>query len=248
MYRFKLEFAYDGSNYLGSQRQKEGKTIEGEINKALSIIHKKEIIICTSGRTDKGVHALNQTAHFDSSLNIEEEKYKKAINSLLPTDIRINRISKVDKDFHARHQAVKKEYVYIISKEYNLFKRNYQTFIYKDINVNIMEEAIKLFIGKHDFFGFASYVKDKPTIKEIFEANILKKDEKIIITFIGDNFLRYMVRRMVGTLIDIGLGKKDKSVIEEIFLTKNKSLCGKTAEANGLYLKEVFYWGEKICL
>lgn len=245
MCRFKMVFSYDGTNFLGSQRQTEGRTVEGEINKALSIIHKKDLIIYTSGRTDRGVHALNQVAHFDSSLDIKVEKLKNAINSLLPLDIMIKDIKKVNKDFHARHQAVKKEYIYIISKEYDLFNRNYETFINKDLNVNIIKEAIKLFIGKHDFFGFSSYVKDKPTVKEIFAANVIEKESKIIITFTGDNFLRYMVRRMIGTLIDIGIGKKDKNIINEIFLTKDKTLCGKTIEPNGLYLNKVFYQGEE---
>lgn len=239
--RYKIIFAYDGSNYLGSQRQVNAPTIEFEINKALSIMHKKDITIVTSGRTDKGVHALAQTAHFDSFLDIEEKRFVRAINSLLPLDIRIKEINKVSSNFHARHQAIKKKYIYIITNEYNIFKRNYETFIKKELNVKIMSEAIKLFVGTHDFFGFASYVKDKPTVKTIYEANLEEIDGKIVITFVGDNFLRYMVRRMVGTLIEIGAGKKNIDVIQEILQKRDKSLCGKTAEPNGLYLKEVFY-------
>lgn len=239
--RYKIIFAYDGSNYLGSQRQVNVPTVESEINKALSLMHKKEIIIVTSGRTDKGVHALAQTAHFDSFLDIEEKRFMRAINSLLPLDIRIKEIKKVSSNFHARHQAVKKEYVYIITNKYDIFKRNYETFIKNELNVKMMSEAVKLFIGTHDYFGFASYVKDKPTIKTIYEASLAELDGKIVIRIVGDNFLRYMIRRMVGTLIDIGTGKKEISVIQEIFQNKDKSLCGKTAKPNGLYLKEVFY-------
>ncbi len=241
MSRFKMTFSYDGSNFLGSQRQDKGRTVEGEINKALSTLHKKETIIITSGRTDKGVHALNQVAHFDSFLNIEEKKFVEVINSLLPLDIRIKEINKANEDFHARHQAVKKEYFYVITREYNLFKRNYKAFIKGELNVKIMSEAIKEFIGKHDFFAFATYVKDKPTIKEIYEADLTVKDNDIILRFVGDSFLRHMIRRMVGTLILIGKGKKEIGVIKEILTTKDKSLCGKTAEPNGLYLNKVYY-------
>lgn len=241
MLRYKIVFSYDGSNYLGSQRQSKGKTIEAEINKALSKMHKKEIVIATSGRTDRGVHALAQTAHFDSFLDIEEKRFKRAINSLLPLDIRIKEVKITNNDFHARHHATKKEYLYIITNEYNLFKRNYETFINEQLDVRIMSEALKLFIGTHDFFGFASYVKDKPTVKTIYEANLEEIDGKIMITIVGDNFLRYMVRRMVGTLIEIGAGRMKTDVIKKILLTKDKSLCGKTAKPNGLYLKEVFY-------
>src|SRR5690554_3458441 len=236
-----MTFAYDGSNFLGSQRQTKGRTVEAEINKALTKIHKKEIIICTSGRTDKGVHALSQVAHFDSFLEIDNKRFVAAINSLLPLDIRIKKLEKVNSDFHARHHAVKKEYLYIITTKYNLFERNYKTFIKSKLDVKIMSEAIKLFLGKHDFFAFAAYVKDKPTVKEILKVDLKENETDIIIKFVGDNFLRHMIRRMVGTLIDIGKGKKDISVIEEIFKTKNKALCGKTAEPNGLYLNKVFY-------
>lgn len=241
MFRFKMIFSYDGSNFLGSQRQSKGRTVEGEINKALTKIHKKEIIICTSGRTDKGVHAYRQTAHFDSFLEIENKRFIAAINSLLPLDIRIKEIEKVNSNFHARHHAKKKEYLYIITTKYNLFTRNYKTFVKNKLDVKIMSEALKLFKGRHDFFAFSSYVKDKPTVKEILEVDLQENGNDIIIKFVGDNFLRHMIRRIVGTLIDIGKGKKDISVIEEIFKTNNKALCGKTAEPNGLYLSKVFY-------
>lgn len=234
-------FSYDGSEFSGSQRQKNERTVEGEINKALSIIHKKDIIIYTSGRTDKGVHANNQVAHFDSFLNIDNKNFIKAINSLLPLDIRIKEIIKVNDDFHARHMAIKKEYIYILTTKYNLFERNYKTFINSKLNVNIMSEAIKLFIGKHDYFAFASYVKDKPTVKEIYEATLDVKGNDIIIKITGDNFLRYMIRRMIGTLVEIGKDKKDKNIITEIFKNKDKTLCGKTLEPNGLYLNKVYY-------
>lgn len=239
--RYKMTFSYDGSNYFGSQRQKDIRTVELKLNEALSKMHKHDVVIVTSGRTDRGVHALNQVAHFDSDLNIEEKRFVKAVNSLLPEDIIINEIKQVNDDFHARYHAVKKEYLYIITTKYDIFKRNYETYIYQDLDVDLMEKAIKLFEGTHDFKGFCSYVKDKPTVKTIYESKIKEENGKLLITVIGDNFLRYMVRKMVGTLIDIGLKKKDISIINEIFDTLDPKLCGKTAKPNGLYLKEVYY-------
>lgn len=236
-----MTFSYDGSNYFGSQRQKDVRTVEFKLNKALTKMHKKDVIIITSGRTDRGVHALNQVAHFDSDLKIEENKFVKAVNSLLPEDIIVKEIKPVNDEFHARHHAVKKEYLYIITTKYDIFNRNYETYIYQDLDVDLMEKAIKQFEGTHDFKGFCSYVKDKPTVKTIYEASIKQKDDKLLITIIGDNFLRYMVRKMVGTLIDIGLKKKDISIINEIFDKKDPKLCGKTAKPNGLYLKKVYY-------
>lgn len=241
MSRFKMTFAYDGSAFLGSQKQLKGRTVEEEINKALFKIHKKEVIIYTSGRTDKGVHALNQVAHFDSFLDMDNKKFLTALNNLMPTDIIIKEIVKVDSTFHARHMAKKKEYVYVLTKKHDLFLRNYKSFIKGTLDVNIMIKAIKSFVGTHDFFAFSVFVKDKPTVKTIYEAKIEEKDDDIIITFIGDNFLRQMIRRMVGTLVEIGLGRKDEKIIEEIFLTNDKSLTGRTIEPNGLYLKKVLY-------
>lgn len=239
--RYKITIAYDGSNYYGFQRQPSKPTIEEKLSEALFKIHKKEIKIVASGRTDKGVHAYGQVAHFDSDLKIPVNKFIKALNSLLPSDIRVVGLKIVKEDFHARFQALEKTYQYVISKEYNIFTRNYETFIKSSLDLELMKEALKMFVGEKDFSGFSAYVKDKPTVKKIFKAELKEENEKIIITFTGNNFLKYMVRRMVGTIIDIGLKRKSIDVIEKIFLTKNGNLGGKTAPANGLYLVEVLY-------
>lgn len=239
--RYKMTFMYDGSNYYGFQKQPSHKTVEKMILGALKNVYKKDIKITASGRTDKGVHALAQVVHFDTDIKIPVSRLKLALNRHLPLDIRIKNIAEVDADFHARFSAVKKTYKYIIVNEYNLFKRNYETFIKAELDIDKMKEALKLFVGKHDFFAFSVYVKDKPTIKTIYDAKITQKNGKIIVTITGDNFLRHMIRKMIGTLIEIGKGKKDKEIITKMFLTKDSSLCSKTASPNGLYLTEVFY-------
>jgi len=239
--RYKLTIAYDGTNYQGFQSQVNGNSIEAELNAALTKLIKTPIKVVGSGRTDKGVHAVGQVVHFDSPLNIPAYNYLSAINSFLPTDIQAVKIEKVDNDFHARHSAVKKTYQYVITTKYDIFNRNHETFIKYPLDLELMKQATYKFLGNHDFKGFSGYVKDKPTIKDIYEVNFEVKDEKIYLTFTGNGFLKYMVRRMVGTIIEIGLRRKPLEVIDEIFLTQNGNLGGKTASPQGLYLMKVYY-------
>ncbi len=241
MFRYKAVLSYEGTNYFGFQKQENKITIEEKLLEALKIIHKEDIKIVGSGRTDRGVHAIGMVAHFDSPLKLSDYRFTKALNTYLPNDIRIKSVVLVSNDFHARYSAVSKTYRYVISKKYNVFKRNLETFIPYNLDTKVMKQALTKFIGKHDFLGFSSYVKGKPTVKEIYEASLIEEDDKIIITFKGNGFLKYMVRRMVGTLIDIGRDKKDISVIDEIFKTKNSFLAGKTINPEGLYLVEVNY-------
>lgn len=239
-----MVIAYDGSSFQGFQKQTNARTVEKSLSDSFMIIHKKPVKIIASGRTDRGVHALYQVCHFDSDLDITPASLKRAINARLPKDIRILELHQVSDDFHARFSAIKKTYQYVITTEYNLFDRNKETYIHYPLDVGLMKEAIKNFIGTHDFKGFASYVKKKPTVREIYEAKLETKDHHIIITFTGNGFLQYMVRRMVGVLIEIGRGKENISIIDEIFIKKDNSICGKTANPEGLYLKHVYYEGD----
>ncbi len=241
MFRYKMVISYEGTNYYGFQKQANKVTIEEKLLEALYQIHCKEIKIVGSGRTDKGVHAIGMVAHFDSWLDLSDYHFTKALNTYLPEDIRIKSVTKVSADFHARYSAKSKTYKYIISKKYNVFKRNLETYVPYNLDTKSMRQALNKFVGKHDFLGFSSYVKGKPTVKEIYYVSLEEDHEKIIITFKGDGFLKYMVRRIVGTLIDIGRDRKDITVIDEIFNTKNGSLSGKTIDPEGLYLVEVNY-------
>ncbi len=236
-----MTVSYDGSGYYGFQKQVKEITVEAMLNQALKKVYKKDVKIIASGRTDRGVHALGQVVHFDAPSHIESIRLIKALNSYLPLDIRIIDIKETDDKFHARFDATRKTYRYIITRKYDLFNRNYHTYIPYELDPNKMSLALKQFIGTHDFFGFSAYVKNKPTVKTIIDASMEIKDETIIITITGDNFLRYMVRKIVGTIIEIGMNKKDINVINEIFNTRNTRLCGKTASPNGLYLVKVYY-------
>ena len=239
--RIKVTLTYDGTNYYGYQHQPGHITIQDTFEDALAIILKEKVKTVASGRTDAHVHALGQVLHFDTNINMKEYNWMRALNSLLPEDIRVKKVEFVSDDFHARFSAIKKEYRYYIKlNEYDVFKNNYMAY-YEKLDIDKMDEAIKYFIGEHDFISFSRYVDKKPTIKTIYEAKINRFDDYIEIVFVGNGFLKYMVRIMVGTLIDIGLGRKNPSDIEKIFEQKDRSKASKTASPNGLFLMNVYY-------
>ena len=235
--RYLATVSYDGTNYKGFQSQINALGIQEVIEKSFKLMTQTEIKIHASGRTDKGVHALRQTFHFDSDLDIDWIR----VNDRLPLDIRVLKIIKVKDDFHARHSVKSKKYKYVLSKvESSVFKKNHEVYI-RNLDIKPMLEAYKLFEGTHDFKGFTQHVKGKPTIKTIYEVSFKETKDHYVFTFHGNSFLKYMVRSMMGTLIEIGLHKKDPSVITKILETQERQLAGKTADARGLYLERVYY-------
>ena len=242
--RFLIKFSYDGTNYSGFQSQKRLETIQEKLEDALTKINDgKKTSITATGRTDKGVHALAQYGHADIDVKITENKLKRAMNSNLPDDIHVIEVVKVDDKFHARYNVKGKTYKYIINMgEYNPIERNYVFQYNHELNIKSMKEAIKYFIGTHDFRAFATDSKDKENcVRTITKASILEDNNKLIITFSGDGFLRYQVRNMVGILIKVGEDKLDPVKIKDIILSKDRTKAGKTAPAEGLYLVEVEY-------
>lgn len=242
--RFLIKFSYDGSNYSGFQTQKALPTVQEEIEKALTIVNNNQKTpIIASGRTDKGVHALAQYGHCDLSINITEKKLKRALNSNLPEDIHVIETTVVDDTFHARYNVKEKEYKYIINTgEYNPLERNYVFQYNYKLNTDTMKEALKYFIGKKDFRAFVTDNKEKNNcVRTITEAKLKIENDKIIINFRGDGFLRYQVRNMVGILIKIGEDKIEPKEIIEIIDSQDRTKAGKTAPAEGLYLVDVKY-------
>ena len=242
-----MTFSYDGTNFYGYQKQPKKRTIQKEIEDVLKQINDgKDVTIYASGRTDAGVHAINQKAHFNLDISITPERLLKGMNSLLPVDIYIKNIDYVEDAFHARFDASGKEYVYVINiGEYNVFERNYVFQYCKKLNIFSMERGIKYLEGTHNY---KSFVKSDDLIDDyvrtIFQATIVRDSKdinKLIITFVGNGFLRYMVRNMVGLLIDIGEGKKKPEDILDIFKKEDRRFAGKTAPSCGLYLRNVFY-------
>ena len=241
--RYLITFSYDGTSYHGYERQVGYKTIEEELNKALTYINNKKTKIVSSGRTDKGVHAINQTGHADIDVKITEYKLKRAMNSLLPNDIHVISTKVVDDNFHARFNAKEKEYQYKLNMgEYNPCERNYIYQFNKELDIKKMQEAIKDFIGIHDFKSFTPNKEKKENyVREIYDANIKVKDNIVTFTFIGNGFIKYQVRNMVGLLIQIGLNKKDRDSVKTILNNKNRSQGFRTAHPEGLYLVRVKY-------
>ncbi len=242
--RFLIKFSYDGTNYSGFQSQKGLDTIEKRMNEALTKINNgKKTSITATGRTDKGVHALSQYGTADINVNITEKKLKKALNSNLPEDIHVIETSIVDDDFHARYNVKEKTYKYILNTgEYNPLERNYVFQYNYSLDIKSMKEAIKYFLGKHDFRAFVTDNKEKENcVREITKVDIEENDKKIIFTFTGDGFLRYQVRNMVGILIRVGENKLSPKDVDKILKSKDRTKSGKTAPAEGLYLVDVKY-------
>ena len=241
--RYLIRFSYDGTLYNGFQKQKSDKnTIQGKIEEALKYINNgKDTKLTASGRTDKGVHALDQCAHVDIDVKITPYKLKRALNSLLNSDIHIISVEEVDSEFHARYMVKKKTYMYKINVgEYNPVERNSSYQLCKELDIDKMNKTIKDFIGKHDFSAFCSNEdKKEDCIKEIYDAYIKEDGETIYIYFVGNGFLKYMVRTMVGYLIEIGLNKRDNDIKERFKESKRSKI--RTANPEGLYLYKVEY-------
>lgn len=245
--RYLITFAYDGSNYFGYQKQPRKKTIQSELEKALKTINNKSVEVHASGRTDAKVHALNQKAHFDLDIDITTENLKKALNSLLPDDIYVKNVEIVKDDFHARYNVKAKEYIYKINMgEYNPFEKDYVYQYNRLLNVIEMERALKYLEGTHDFTSFIKAdVEQDDKIRTIIQTNLSRDPRdmnKITISFLGTGFLRYMVRNMVGFLIEVGEGKYKSEDVLKILESKDRTKAGITAKPEGLYLKDVYYY------
>lgn len=242
--RFLIKFSYDGTNYSGFQTQPGQETIQEHLENALQIINNgKKTNIVATGRTDKGVHALCQYAHADIDVDITEYKLKRAMNSNLPDDIYVIETKIVQEDFHARYNVKSKEYKYYINLgEYNPLERNYVFQYNYQLNVDAIKDAIQVFLGTHDFRAFVTESKEKENcVRTIEKVNVEQNNNKLIITFKGDGFLRYQVRNMVGILIRVGENKISTNDVEKILESKDRTTTGKTAPPEGLYLTEVIY-------
>jgi len=242
--RYLLTFSYDGTNYSGYQKQPELITIQKVIEEALTKINSNHpVSIHASGRTDSGVHAINQKAHFDLNKEMDISRIQYSLNKLLPNDIYIKDIVEVNPDFHARFDVRKKEYIYKINiGEYNPIDVNYVLQYNKILDIEKMKKAIKYFEGEHNFRSFTKIDEEKESyIRTIYETDIELNDNIITIKFSGNGFLRYMVRNMVGLLIEIGELKKEPEEVLRLFEVQSRNEAGITASPNGLYLNNVYY-------
>jgi tRNA pseudouridine38-40 synthase len=240
--RYLAHISYDGSDFYGYSKSKELRTIQYEVETALKILTKKDIKIFASGRTDAGVHAVSQPIHFDLDFDINYAKFVDGINRILPKEIRLNSITEVSDDFHVRHSVKTKEYKYIIkTTKPTVFESRYMAY-YENLDISKIDLVIKKLIGTHDFFAFTPKPPEgKPTIKTIYNIDFKIDDDKIILSFVGNGFLRYMVRQLVGLIVEICLSNFDVSLIDMMFETRDRKLSVKNADACGLYLYKVNY-------
>ena len=243
--RYKVTVGYDGTDFHGWQKQNDVRTVQNEIESCISKINKKETRIFGSGRTDAQVHAIAQVFHFDSDIkSMEADHWKKAMTSLLADDIEIIEVKAVENTFHARFDAKSKEYRYQISQgDYNLFTRNYCFHIPQVLDLDAMRHAAQEFVGTHDFSSFnaSGYDEIEDQVRTIYDIIIDGSHESVEIKIIGNGFLRYMVRMIVGTLIEVGKNNLDSSYVVENLKKKEKGIIPYRAPAKALYLYSVDY-------
>ncbi len=236
-----ISIAYDGSKFYGFQRLKNHDTIQKRIEDALTIINKKAVTIKGAGRTDRGVHAYAQKATFSLDIELEPENLKKALNSLVGPYIYINDVKITSNNFHARFNTIKKEYIYKINiGKFNPLLVDYTYFPNYSLNLSLMKKCAKLFIGFHNFENFVSGSRNNYECI-IYNINFKTKNNILEIKFIGKSFYRYMVRNLVGAMLDVSRGKVSleeiKDALENPYLSKSFT----TAIPNGLYLNEIYY-------
>lgn len=240
--RYFIELAYKGTNYHGWQYQPDADSVQETLNKALSLLLKTEIDIVGAGRTDTGVHAKKMYAHFDYDAEIDSKKLVHKLNSFLPKDIAIFDIIKVADDAHARFDAAKRTYEYHIHTFKDAFENDGSWLHQLPLDLEAMNEACQILFRHNDFECFSKTHSDVRTFNcVIFEAHWQQNGNKLVFTISADRFLRNMVRAIVGTMINIGLGKINLDDFEKIIESKNRSKAGFSAPAHGLYLTQIEY-------
>lgn len=242
---FKLTIEYDGSAYHGWQRQASEPTIQEAIEKALMTMTGRQVTLTGSGRTDAGVHAYGQVANFLGDTKLTCENFQKGLNSLLPEDIVITACLEVPETFNARYDVKSKIYHYRILNR-NLpaaIDRQYAWHIPHQLDVSAMHRAYPYIVGTHDFKAFEGSGSPRAhTTRRVIHANLVAQaDGYLIFEIEGEGFLKFMVRNIVGTLVDVGRGKITPDDFTRILLSKDRNLAGKTAPAHGLFLMQVKY-------
>lgn len=242
--RIALGIEYKGQDFYGWQAQENLPTIQNEIEKALSKIADHPVTLVCAGRTDAGVNALGQVAHFDTHQIRDKRAWVLGTNSHLPSSIAIRFAQEMPDDFHARFSALSRCYQYVI---YNAPTRpaifsHCVTWMYEDLNTKTMQEAANYLLGEQDFTSFrSSECESKTPMREVKKINVLRMKEYVIIEIEANAFLHHMVRNIVGSLIAVGTGLYEPIWLNEVLLAKDRRKAGKTSAASGLYLNFVRY-------
>jgi tRNA pseudouridine38-40 synthase len=251
MRNIKLTIAYDGTDFHGWQIQSHKPTIQGAVADVLRRITDERVMLYAAGRTDAGVHALGQVAHFRTPSGLSPGEFQRASNALLPPAIRIVAAEEVGPDFHARWQALAKTYRYQIYRGRVVPPDEWRYVLHYPfpLDVGAMREACALYVGEHDFASFAASTgsdendRERTTVREILRAELSEElgGEELHFLVRGRSFLRYMVRKMVGTLLDVGRGKLQASDITRLYELRDRSKSGPTVPPSGLWLVSVEY-------
>lgn len=247
MRNIQLVIEYDGSRYDGWQKQlgnPKSVTIQDKIEEVLSRMDNEKVEVFGAARTEAGVHAYRQIANFHTNTSMKVFEIKHYLNRFLPRDIAVLEALEVPERFHASFNAKSFIYEYKIStgEVPSVFDRKYNYYCFKRLDIGKMQKAAKYFIGNHDFKALSDNKRmKKSTIRTIFDIDIYGDNKETVITVKGDDFWPHMVRILVGTLMEVGLGNMDVSAMEEIIQSKNRDLAGPTAEAKGLFLVDVLY-------
>ena len=239
--RYKAIVSYDGSNFNGFQRLKDTRSVQKTLEDALSIINKNKVLVKGASRTDKGVHATNQVISFDMNVNVPTDRFIKAINKILPDDIRINKLEIVDNNFHARYNVYQKTYIYKINLGmYDVFKSKYYFQTNYKLDIDKMIECSKIFLGVHNFKNFVSGYRDNYNAK-IDSIEFKLDNDILILVFKGKSFYKYMVRNIVGALFFVGSGRRSINGIKQMLDDYKGKYSLYTAPASGLYLVDIKY-------
>jgi tRNA pseudouridine38-40 synthase len=245
--RFKLYIEYDGSRFSGWQKQPDAKTIQGTLlSAAKEVFGDAPADIQGSGRTDSGVHAICQVAHLDVSTMLAPEIIRMKLNDNLPHDINILEVEKARPDFHARHDALTRSYIYQVSRRRSAFGKNYTWWIKDKLNFSDMNEAASLLAGMHDFVSFSDEDPNEKSTRVLIEnIQLEERGALILIRITGSHFLWKMVRRIAGVLVEIGRGKKNRDDLSFYLNNKSAEPAKYTAPPAGLFLEGVYYKGDR---
>lgn len=246
MRNIKLTIEYDGSRYTGWKRLEKGEGINTIESKIVSVIEKmtnERVELNCGSRTEVGVHAYGQVVNFKTSTKMKLYEIKQYFNRYLPRDIAVIDVEEMPERFHASLNAKSRTYLYriAIGEVQSVFERKYTYYCFHDLDVAKMKEAAELLTGRHDFKKFSTVKKTKSTEKEIYSVDIYKDLSEIQITVQANDFLHNMVRLIVGTLIDIGLGEREVSCITRILDVKSQELPSEPAQPQGMFLQEIEY-------
>ncbi len=243
--RLALVLAYQGTDYSGWQRQPNAPTIQQAVEDALSRVCARPVTVVAAGRTDAGVHARGQVAHADVITRLEPGELTRAVNALLPADVLVRRAGWVSEKFHARYDARRKTYVYLIhtGRQRPLFSRPFVWHCTRDLDLTAMDRAASALVGRRDFTSFAAAGGEvKSAVREV-QAAEWHRDEagRLVFTITANGFLRTMVRSIVGTLVQVGAGRFTPAEISDIVASRDRSRAGPTAPPQGLWLMNVNY-------